>query len=175
MPNKVFVVGVGMTKFEKPGRREGWDYPDMARESGTKALDDAGIDYAAIEQGYVGYVYGESTSGQRALYELGLSGIPIVNVNNNCSTGSTALFLARQLVESGAVDCVLALGFEQMQPGRLSGQWTDRPSPFSRFDELCDEIAPYDVPIALRYFGGAGKEYMELKKKLAEELLAKTS
>ncbi|MCW2518128.1 MAG: lipid-transfer protein, partial [Mycobacterium sp.] len=41
--NKVFVVGVGMTKFEKPGRREGWDYPQMAKESGTKALEDAGI------------------------------------------------------------------------------------------------------------------------------------
>ncbi len=91
MSNKVYVIGVGMTKFEKPGRRENWDYPDMAREAGTKALDDAGVDYAAVEQGYVGYVYGESTSGQRALYELGLSGIPIVNVNNNCSTGSTAL------------------------------------------------------------------------------------
>ena len=53
--NKVFVVGVGMTKFEKPGRREGWDYPDMARESGTKALADAGLDYTQIEQGFVGY------------------------------------------------------------------------------------------------------------------------
>ena len=88
-----------------------------------------------------------------------MTGIPIANVNNNCSTGSTALFLARQLVESGAVDCVLALGFEQMQPGALSGPWTDRPSPFPRFDELCDEIAPYDLPIAWRYFGGAGKWY----------------
>ncbi len=51
MPNKVFVVGVGMTKFEKPGRREGWDYPDMARESGTKALEDAGIDYSEVAAG----------------------------------------------------------------------------------------------------------------------------
>ncbi len=42
MANKVYVIGVGMTKFEKPGRREGWDYPDMARESGTNALADAG-------------------------------------------------------------------------------------------------------------------------------------
>src|SRR5581483_7398167 len=105
--NKVYVVGVGMTKFEKPGRareeredgsRENWDYPDMARESGTNALTDAGIDYREIEQGYVGYVYGESTSGQRALYELGLTGIPVVNVNNNCSTGSTALFMAAQAI-----------------------------------------------------------------------------
>ncbi|MDJ0113002.1 lipid-transfer protein, partial [Rhodococcus erythropolis] len=98
MSNRVFVVGVGMTKFEKPGARE-WDYPDMARESGTKALEDAGIDYTEVEQAYVGYVYGESTAGQRAVYELGLTGIPIVNVNNNCSTGSTALYLATQAVK----------------------------------------------------------------------------
>jgi len=105
MPNKVFVVGVGMTKFEKPGSREGWDYPDMARESGTKALSDAGVDYTEIQHGYVGYVAGDSTCGQRALYELGMTGIPIVNVNNNCSTGSTALFLAAQAVRGGLVDC----------------------------------------------------------------------
>ncbi len=121
MPNRVYVVGVGMTKFEKPGSREGWDYPDMARESGTKALADAGVDYGQIEQGYVGYCSGDSTSGQRALYELGMTGIPIVNVNNNCSTGSTALFLGAQSIRGGLADCVLALGFEKMQPGSLGG------------------------------------------------------
>src|SRR6202035_6085008 len=98
---RAFVVGVGMTKFEKPGRREGWDYPQMAKESGTKALEDAGVDYTEIEHGYVGYVAGDSTSGQRALYELGVTGIPIVNVDNNCSTGSTAPFLAAQGIRGG--------------------------------------------------------------------------
>ena len=116
MGRKVFVVGVGMTKFEKPGSRE-WDYPDMARESGTKALEDAGVAYDKVEQAYVGYVYGESTCGQRAVYELGLTGIPVINVNNNCSTGSTALYLAAQAVRSGTADCALALGFEKMQRG----------------------------------------------------------
>ena len=52
MSNRTYVVGVGMTKFEKPGSRD-WDYPDMARESGTKALEDAGLDYREIEQVYV--------------------------------------------------------------------------------------------------------------------------
>ena len=107
--NKVYVIGVGMTKFEKPGRREDWDYPDMARESGTKALEDAGIGYDLVEAGYVGYVYGESTSGQRALYELGVTGIPIVNVNNNCSTGSTALYLAAEAIRGGRAECCIAL------------------------------------------------------------------
>src|SRR6266516_2347219 len=111
MVSRAYVVGVGMTKFEKPGSRD-WDYPDMARESGTKALEDAGIAYHEVEQAYVGYVYGESTAGQRALYELGMTGIPVVNVNNNCSTGSSALFLARQAVKGGLVECALALGSE---------------------------------------------------------------
>ena len=126
MSNKVYVVGVGMTKFEKPGRREGWDYPEMAKESGTKALQDAGIDYSEIEQGYVGYVYGESTAGQRALYELGMTGIPIINVNNNCSTGSTALFMGAQAIRGGLADCTIALGFEKMKPGPLAAMLEDR-------------------------------------------------
>src|SRR2546423_13360799 len=116
MPNKVFVVGVGMTKFEKPGRREGWDYPDMARESGTNALKDAGIDFSEVEQGFVGYVAGDSTSGNRALYELGMTGIPIANVNNNCSTGSTALFLAAQTIRGGVAGRTHAPCLEKTQP-----------------------------------------------------------
>ena len=91
----------------------------MAKEAGTKALDDAGIPYSEVEQAVVGYVYGESTCGQRAVYQLGLTGIPVYNVNNNCSTGSTALFMGKQLVEGGLADCVLALGFEKMQKGSL--------------------------------------------------------
>ncbi len=104
MGRKVFVVGVGMTKFEKPGGRE-WDYPDMAREAGTAALEDAGISYDLVEQAAVGYCYGDSTAGQRALYEIGVTGIPVVNVNNNCATGSSALYLAKRFVEGGLADC----------------------------------------------------------------------
>src|SRR3978361_1689348 len=111
--NRVFVVGVGMTKFEKPGRREGWDYPQMAKESGTKALADAGIEVDEIEEAYVGYVYGESTAGERAVYELGMTGIPITNVNNNCSTGSTALYLAARAMRGGRSLCGLARGFAE--------------------------------------------------------------
>ena len=109
----------------------------------------------------VGYVYGDSTSGQRALYEVGLTGVPIVNVNNNCSTGSTALFLARQAILAGA-DCVLALGFEQMKPGALGAVFDDRPTPFDRFDEVTgDLVGEPQIPLALRYFGGAGREHMQ--------------
>ncbi|HXQ89388.1 MAG TPA: beta-ketoacyl synthase N-terminal-like domain-containing protein, partial [Solirubrobacterales bacterium] len=125
MSNRTFVIGVGMTKFEKPGTKDG-DYPDWAKEAGEKALSDAGIPYEDVEQAYAGYCYGDSTYGQRALYQLGLTGIPVVNVNNNCSTGSSALFLARQAVKGGIADCALALGFEKMEPGSLGVKYTDR-------------------------------------------------
>lgn len=168
MANKVYVVGVGMTKFEKPGRREGWDYPDMARESGTNALADAGIDYSEIEQGFVGYCSGDSTSGQRALYELGMTGIPIVNVNNNCSTGSTALYLGAQTIRGGLADCVLALGFEKMQPGSLGGGADDRESPLLRHIKALAEIDEMAFPVAPWMFAAAGREYMRTYGATAE-------
>ena len=168
MANKVYVVGVGMTKFEKPGSREGWDYPDMARESGTKALADAGVDYTQIEQGYVGYVAGDSTCGQRALYELGMTGIPIVNVNNNCSTGSTALYLGAQSIRGGLADCVLALGFEKMQPGSLGGGADDRESPLRKHIKALAEIDELAFPVAPWMFGAAGREYMRTYGATAE-------
>lgn len=157
--NKVLVAGVGMIPFAKPGAS--LPYYEMGAQAARLALADAGIDYGLVQQAYTGYVYGDSTCGQRALYEVGLTGIPIVNVNNNCSTGSTALFLARQAVRSGAVDCALAVGFEQMRPGPLVEHWTDRPSTFARFDEVTDALVPDDAPLVLRYFVGVGREHMQ--------------
>ncbi|MDB5962208.1 MAG: lipid-transfer protein [Massilia sp.] len=156
----VFIAGVGMIPFAKPGASAPYD--QMGAQAARQALLDAGIDYADIEQAYCGYVYGDSTSGQKALYQVGMSGIPIVNVNNNCSTGSTALFLARQAIASGALDCVLVLGFEQMSPGALASVFADRPSPFTPFDEATDALVGMpDLPLALRYFGGAGLAHMD--------------
>ncbi|MDF0532321.1 lipid-transfer protein [Tsukamurella sp. 8F] len=166
--SRVFVIGVGMTKFEKPGSRE-WDYPDMARESGSKALEDAGIEYRDVEQAYVGYVYGESTSGQRAVYELGMTGIPVVNVNNNCSTGSTALYLATQAVRSGQADCALALGFEKMQKGSLGSTYDDREQPMMRHLLALAELQEFAMPPAPYMFGAAGKEHMERFGTTAEQ------
>lgn len=160
MSRDVLVAGVGMIPFTKPGAN--LPYPQMAAQATQAALADAGIGYEHMQQAYVGYVYGDSTAGQRALYEVGMTGIPVVNVNNNCSTGSTALFLARQAVASGAADCVLALGFEHMSPGALGAVFTDRPSPFDRFDEATDELVGHgEIPLALRYFGGAGLAHMQ--------------
>ncbi|XP_037058681.1 non-specific lipid-transfer protein isoform X2 [Peromyscus leucopus] len=160
---RVFVVGVGMTKFAKPGGQNSRDYPDMAKEAGQKALADAQIPYSTVEQACIGYVYGDSTCGQRAIYHsLGLTGIPIINVNNNCSTGSTALFMARQLIQGGVADCVLALGFEKMEKGSLGIKFADRSSPIDKhLDVLINKYGLSAHPIAPQMFGCAGKEHME--------------
>jgi sterol carrier protein 2 len=150
-----------MTKFEKPGSRA-WDYPDMAKESGTKALQDAGIGYENVEQAVVGYCYGESTCGERALYGLGMTGIPIYNVNNNCSTGSTALFMAKQFIEGGIADCVMALGFEKMEKGSLGAKYTDRINPMDKHIALMADLRGFaPAPPAAQMFGNAGREHME--------------
>ena len=160
MTNKAFIAGVGMIPFAKPGANA--PYPGMAAQATRLALADAGVAYDLVQQAYVGYVYGDSTAGQKALYGVGMTGIPIVNVNNNCSTGSTALFLGRQAIESGAVDCVLVLGFEQMNPGAIGNVFTDRPSPFEDFDrEAAALVGMPELPLALRYFGGAGQSHMQ--------------
>ncbi|NNM73743.1 lipid-transfer protein [Enterovirga aerilata] len=160
MSDKAYVVGIGMVPFQKPGKSESYDV--MAAKAARTALEDAGLAYDKVQQAYAGYVYGDSTCGQRSLYRVGMTGIPVINVNNNCSTGSTALFLARQAVESGAVDCALALGFEQMQPGAIGAMFSDRVSPFAAFDEETDDlVGNADIPLALRYFGGAGKAHMD--------------
>jgi acetyl-CoA acetyltransferase len=161
MSRKVYVVGVGMTKFEKPGAKA-WDYPDMAKEAGTKALADAGIPYSEVQQAVVGYVYGESTCGQRAVYGLGLTGIPVYNVNNNCSTGSTALFMGKQLVEGGLADCILALGFEKMEKGSLGAKYTDRINPMDQHVNAMVQLRGFEPhPPAAQLFGNAGREHME--------------
>ncbi|XP_037050634.1 non-specific lipid-transfer protein-like [Bradysia coprophila] len=158
--SKVFVVGVGMTKFAKPGTKPG-DYPDWAKEAVLNALKDANLQYRDVQQACVGFCYGESTSGQRALYEIGMTGIPIYNVNNNCSTGSTALYLAKQLIENGNVECMLALGFEKMETGSLKARYTDRAHPIDNHVKVlkeCHEITT--SPRNAQLFGNAGLEHM---------------
>ncbi|MGW7410105.1 lipid-transfer protein [Streptomyces sp. NPDC054833] len=159
MKERAHVAGVGMVPFAKPGASEPCDV--MGERAARAALADAGLDYDLVEQAYAGYVYGDSTSGQAALYGLGQTGIPIVNVNNNCATGSSALWLARQAVESGAAECVLALGFEQMNKGPLPLVWSDRPNPLSRsFDTMeAAQGRNEQAPWAAEFFGGAGAQY----------------
>jgi acetyl-CoA acetyltransferase len=169
---KVCVIGVGMTKFYKPGEK---DYPELAKQAGEDALADAGISYDEIQQAFVGYVYGESTSGQRAVYQLGLTGIPVYNVNNNCSTGSTALFLGYQAVGTGVSECVLSLGFEKMEKGSLGMKWGDRTNPMDKHMLAMSRAQGFAAaPPAAQLFGGAGREHME-KYGTTKEQLAKVA
>lgn len=158
---KAKVAGVGMIPFAKPGASDSYDV--MGQTAARLALEDAGLSYEQVQQVYVGYVYGDSTCGQAAVYGLGMTGVPIFNVNNNCSTGSSALYLARQAVESGMVDCALALGFEQMNPGALGAVFADRPSPMKRLylERRTLQESQKGAPDAAQYFGGAGREYAE--------------
>ena len=158
MKRRVNVIGVGMTKFAKPGASD--DYHVMAKAAGLAAMKDAGIQYSDVEQAFCGYVYGDSTCGQRAVYELGLTGIPVVNVNNNCSTGSSALFLARQALEGGLAECVIALGFEKMERGALGSKFNDRENPMSQHAQVMMDAQGFNqAPPAAQMFGGAGREY----------------
>ncbi|KAH0838722.1 thiolase-like protein [Lanmaoa asiatica] len=139
----------------------------MGLEAATKALLDAGITYDEVETAFVGYCYGDSTSGQRALYNLGMTGIPITNVSNNCSTGSTALFNANNAVRSSLVECTLTLGFERMALGSLGTNFPDRVSPTILFGAKSQELESEMEtgknfgPGAPRMFANAGQEYCE--------------
>jgi acetyl-CoA acetyltransferase len=174
MKDKARIAGVGMVAFTKAGRSAPYDA--MAADAARQALADAGLDYKQVQQAYVGFVIGDTTSGQQALYSLGLTGIPIVNVNNACATGSTALFLARQAVQSGMVEVALAVGFEQMLAGALASPFNDRPGVNGMLNAMISRNQGWDekAPLAAQYFGGAGREYQQ-KYGLRNETFAKIS
>jgi len=158
MGRKVNVIGVGMTKFQKPGQSD--EYNVMAAKAARVALEDAKVDYKEVQAAYAGYVYGDSTCGQRSVYELGLTGIPVFNVNNNCSTGSSALMLAKQAVEGGIYECTLALGFEKMEKGALGSKYADRASPVEWHAGVMSKVQGFNqAPPTAQMFGGAGREY----------------
>jgi acetyl-CoA acetyltransferase len=158
MPERTFVIGVGMTDFVKPSARPDWDYPDMVRDAGTQALDDAGVRYEQIQHVAVGYCFGDTTAGQRAVYELGHTGVPVMNVNNACASGSSALMIARNAVAAGMADLALAVGFEKM--GRFT-PYTDRAYPLDRhMAAMASRHESSDALITAQMFGNAGREHM---------------
>ncbi|KAJ5191119.1 Non-specific lipid-transfer protein [Penicillium cinerascens] len=158
--SNAYVLGVGMTKFIKP--RGKVDYNELGYEAGVKAMLDAKINYDDVDQGVACYVYGDSTCGQRVFYQFGLTNIPIYNVNNNCSTGSTGLAMGRTMVSHGAADCVLVVGFEKMNPGSLQSMYNDRTNPTGLFGMMMAETRGItNAPGAAQMFGNAGREYME--------------
>ncbi|WP_030437554.1 thiolase C-terminal domain-containing protein [Actinoplanes subtropicus] len=163
---RAYVAGVGMTPFTRIGGEIG--YPRMVGEAVRAALADAGIGYGDVQRAAVGYVFQPSAAGQRALYDVGLTGIPVVNVNNNCATGSTALMLAREWVLSGAVDVALAVGFEQMTREAMAG----RPSKVSPIDAHLAALPgdPDGTPLTAWFFARAAEEHMRRYGTTAEDL-----
>ncbi len=173
MGRRVNVIGVGMTKFQKPGASD--EYNVMAAGAIKAALSDSKVDYKDIEQAVAGYVFGDSTCGQRAIYEVGLSGIPVFNVNNNCSTGSSALYLGRQAIEGGLAECVLVVGFEKMEKGALGSKFDDRTNPLDQHAGVMLKVQGVNqAPFAAQMFGGAGREY-RFKYGTKRETFAKVS
>ena len=167
-PNPAYVLGVGMTKFIKP--RGKVDYTELGFEAGIKAMLDAQVSYDEVDQGVACYCYGDSTCGQRVFYQFGMTQIPIYNVNNNCSTGSTGLNMARQAIAYGAADCVLVVGFEKMNPGSLQAYFNDRANPTGTTNTMLKETRGVtNAPGAAQLFGNAGREYMEKYGAAAED------
>jgi len=172
MTEKVIVAGVDMVKFVKPGSQE--PYRVMAAKAISGAINDSGIDPRLIEQAYAAYIYGDTTCGQNALYDVFQTGIPVINVNNACASGSTALFLARQAVMAGIVECALAFGFEEMQRGALDAIYQDREFSIDRFSRVLDELGYPVAPVAIRCFGAAGDYYLK-KYDATSEIFARVS
>ncbi|EHK96371.1 Thiolase-like protein [Glarea lozoyensis ATCC 20868] len=163
-----YVLGVGMTKFIKP--RGKVDYTELGFEAGVKAMLDAQINYDDVDQGVACYCYGDSTCGQRVFYQFGMTQIPIYNVNNNCSTGSTGLHMARNIISHGGADCMLVVGFEKMNPGSLQSFWNDRENPTGTTTKMMSETRGItNAPGAAQMFGNAGREYMEKYGAKAED------
>lgn len=158
---KVYVVGVGMSKFLKPGSHN-YDYYDLGKQAVERALFDSKVNYKEIESAYVGYVFLPSCGGQKVLYQFGLSGIPIINVNNNCATGSTAFYLAYKAIQAGTLDCALALGVEKMSKGSLPFDNGESSPAYESFKLLIDQ-GKYQqgTPPVPQIFGSAGKEHMD--------------
>ena len=129
------IIGVGMTRFGKAPDRT---LKQLAGEAVAAALADAGIASGQLEAVFAansvaGIITGqEAVRGQIALKDAGIGGIPIINVENACASGSTALHLACAYIAAGAARVVLVAGYEKMVHA-------DRGVPF-RALESCSDI-----------------------------------
>jgi acetyl-CoA acetyltransferase len=122
-PREVYVAGVGMTAF---GRHEGKRSAELGQEAVQAALANAGLDYSAVEIAYCGHVLQGTTAGQKVLYGVGMTGIPIFNVENACASGTSALRAAAMAVGFGMAKVALAVGFEVMGRGAIPTRGDER-------------------------------------------------
>lgn len=144
----VMIAGVGNIPFGK--------HPDrsvvaMGAEAGLRALRDSGLRAADIRMGFfanalAGKLFGDLTVGQNIYAELGMTGMPVANVENACTSGSTAFYLACMAIRAGEADCVMVIGSEKMcvpQIGLLS-------SGNSEIDTLLGMVTPASFALRAR-------------------------
>ena len=130
----VAVVGVGLHSF---GRFPEQDLASLARHAVRDALTDSGVQWKDIPVAYFGHVYYHGMSvGETALAALGLTGVPIVNVENACSSGSTALWQAYWGIASGVFDLALAFGAEKVPRGPVTVTVEDSPERYIGGDHM---------------------------------------
>lgn len=146
---EIYVVGVGMTPF---GRMLDKDIKTLTHDSVSAALADAGIEAGALEAAYFanasqGHMEQQHMiRGQIALRSMGIGQIPVVNVENACASGSSALNLAVNFLKAGAGDIALAVGAEKMFS-------KDRELMFGVFDSAWDVSDKHEITKRLMQLG----------------------
>jgi benzoylsuccinyl-CoA thiolase BbsB subunit len=131
---EVMVVGVGLHPF---GHFPGKDLASLALGAVLEALQDSGVRWKEIPVAYFGHVYYHGMSvGETALSRLGLTGIPIINVENACSSGSTAFWQAYWGITSGMFDLALAFGAEKVPSGPVTVTAPDSPDRYIGADHM---------------------------------------
>ena len=126
---EVMVAGVGMTRFDSYDGEKGRpfkEYYDLGSEAILNALKESGMEWKEIQAAFCGSVYCGTASGHQTIEKIGMTGIPIVNIENACSSGSSAFRLAYQSVAAELYDVAIAVGFEQMPRGFIkSTSWPE--------------------------------------------------
>jgi acetyl-CoA acetyltransferase len=126
---EVMVAGVGITRFDSYDGEKGRprkEYYDLGSEAILMALKNAGMEWKEIQAAFCGSVYCGTASGHQTISKIGYTGIPIVNLENACSSGASAFRLAYQGVAVGLYDIAIAVGFETMPRGFIkSTSWPE--------------------------------------------------
>lgn len=114
MRDTVEIAGVGLHPFGRFGDKT---VVDMGVEAVRAALAEAGVDRNGFQAAYCGTVYSGVAGGHKVLTALGMTGMPIMNIEAGCASGGAALILGAEAIASGRCDTVLVFGMEKMPRG----------------------------------------------------------
>jgi acetyl-CoA acetyltransferase len=181
----VVIAGAGMHPF---GRFDGVSTTDMGVVAVRAALREAEVGKGGFQAAFCGTAYGGVATGHKVLSRLGMTGMPIVDVEAGCASGSAALMLAAAAIRAGQYDTVLVFGIEKMPKGIIRSSffepWQEEaglaatPAFFGlRAQRLCltsgitkDHLAR--VVVKNRRNGAANPDAMFQKETSVEEVLA---